>query len=73
MLPKVLVCPTGDMLDGGALFNGIQQTLVTVPEAIENLTLALCKRQKWKEQVKGSKCRKCGDLILKTVTLVRFF
>ena len=41
--------------------------MFTVLEAIENLTLALCKRQKWKEQVKVSKCRKCGDLILKTI------
>ena len=39
---------------------------------IENLTLALCKRQKWKEQVKVCKCRKFGDLILKTVALVKF-
>ena len=34
--------------------------------------LSLCKCQKWKEQVKISKCRKFGDLRLKTVTLVRF-
>ena len=43
-----------------------------VLEAIENLTSALCKRQKWKEQVKVSEGRKFGDLILKAVTLVRF-
>ena len=43
-----------------------------VLEATENLTLALCKRQKWKEQVKVSKCRRLGDLILKTVALVKF-
>ena len=41
-------------------------------KAIENLALALCKSQKWKEQVKVSKCQKFGDLILKTVTLIRF-
>ena len=35
--------------------------------------LALCKHQKWKEQVKVTKCQKFEDLILKTVTLVRFF
>ena len=34
--------------------------------------LALCKCQKWKEHVKVSKCRKFGDLILKTVALLRF-
>ena len=33
--------------------------------------LALYKRQIWKEQVKVSKCRKFGDLILKTVALVK--
>ena len=49
-----------------------QQTFLTLPEAIENLTLSLCKCQKWKEQVKISKCRKFGDLRLKTVTLGRF-
>ena len=48
------------------------QTLFTVLEAIEKLTLALCERQKWKEEVKVSKCRKFGDLILKTVALVKF-
>ena len=34
--------------------------------------LALCKRQKWKEKVKVSKSRKFGDLISKTVALVKF-
>ena len=43
-----------------------------VLEAIETLTLALCKRQKWKEQAKFSKCQKFGDLILKTVAMVKF-
>ena len=33
-----------------------------LPEAIENLTLALCKCQKWREHVKVCKCRKFGDL-----------
>ena len=41
-------------------------------EAIENLLLAICKCQRWKEQVKISECRKFGDLMLKTVTLVSF-
>ena len=40
--------------------------------ATENLTLALCKCQKRKEQVKVSKCRKFGDLVLKTVAVVMF-
>ena len=40
-------------------------------EAIENLALALCKRHKWKEEVKVSKCPKFGDLILKTVALAK--
>ena len=31
--------------------------LFAVLEAVENLTVALCKHQKWKEQVKISKCR----------------
>ena len=46
-----------------------------VLEAIPYLTLALCKCQKWNEQVKVSKCRKFGDLTLKTVArhvLVKF-
>ena len=34
--------------------------------------LALCKLQNWNEQVKASQCRKFGDLILKTVALVKF-
>ena len=34
--------------------------------------LALCKRHKWKERVKVSKCRKFGDLTSKTVVLVKF-
>ena len=34
--------------------------------------LALCKYQKWKEQVKVSEYRKFGDLILKTTALVKF-
>ena len=42
-----------------------------LPEAIENLTLALCKCQKWKEQVEVS-AESFGILRLKTVTLVRF-
>ena len=46
--------------------------LLTLPEAIGKLTLSLSKCQKWKERVKISKCRKFGDLRLKTVTLVRF-
>ena len=50
----------------------LTETFLTLPEAIENLTLSLCKCQKCKEQVKISKCRRCGDLKLKTVTLVRF-
>ena len=41
-------------------------------ESIENLILALCKCQKWKEQIKVSIFRKVGGLILKTVTVVRF-
>ena len=32
----------------------------------------ICKHQKLKEQVKVSKCQKFADLILKTVTLVKF-
>ena len=47
-------------------------TLLPVLELIENLTLALCKCQKWKERVKSSNYWKFGDLILKSVTLVRF-
>ena len=43
-----------------------------LPEAIENLMLALCKCPEWKEQVKVSKCRKFGDLILETVERVKF-
>ena len=43
-----------------------------LPDTNENLTLALCKCQKWKEQVKVSKHQKFGNLRLKTVTLVRF-
>ena len=42
-----------------------------LPEAFEDFTLALCKCQKRKEPVKV-RCRKFGDLILKTVALVRF-
>ena len=42
-----------------------------LPEAFEDLTLALCKCQKRKEPVKVG-CRKFGDLILKTVALARF-
>ena len=45
--------------------------LLAVLEAIENLKLALCKCQNWKEQVKVSKYRKFGDLILKTLTLAK--
>ena len=41
-------------------------------EAIENLTLALCKCQKWREHVKVRKCRKFGDLIMKIVELGKF-
>ena len=41
-------------------------------EAIENLRLSFCKCQKWKEQVEVSKCGKFGDLIVKTVSSVRF-
>ena len=44
----------------------------TLPEAIENLTLALCKCQKWKEHVKVRKCRKFEDLIMKIVELGKF-
>ena len=40
-----------------------------LPEAIENLTLALCKFQKWREHVKVPKCRKFGDLTIKIVEL----
>ena len=48
--------------------------LFTVLEAIENLTLALCKHQKWKEQVKVtcSKCQKFGDFVMNsTCTCIR--
>ena len=44
----------------------------TALEVIENLTLALCKRYKLKEQAKVSKCRKFEDFILETVALVKF-
>ena len=47
-------------------WNGLYAFL-TLLEAIENLTLSLCKCQKWKEQVKISKCRKCGDLTLEAL------
>ena len=34
--------------------------------------LALCKFQKWRKQVKVTKCWKLGDLMLKTVALLKF-
>ena len=50
----------------------ILRLFMTLLESIKNLMLALCKFQKWREQVKVSKCRKFGDLMLKTVALVKF-
>ena len=40
--------------------------------AHEYLMLALCKYQKWKERVKISEYRKFGDLILKSMAIVKF-
>ena len=59
------------LLDGSYPVDNTK-TLFTVLEVIENLTVALCKHQKWKEQVKVSTFPKFGDLILKTMTLMRF-
>ena len=45
---------------------------IDLSHAFENLMLALCKCQEWKEQVKVSWYRKFGDFILITVVLVKF-
>ena len=55
-------------------FNSARMSLFSIDlcHAFENLVLAHCTYQKWKEKVKISYYRKLGDLILKTMALARF-
>ena len=65
---RVSIIPTLDLLQTS--FFSLLSRPIHLSHAFENLTLALCKFQKWKEQVKVSWCRKFGDLIIKTAALV---